>query len=238
MKLKPVNIALVLIMAATHLAAYGQKPKPKNESWYDDRILHFGFSLGINTMDLGITPSLENYAKDSLFPDVSKLTPGINIQVVTDFRPAKYFDIRFLPGVSFGQRTVSYYKNGMIYNDDHTIASSYLEFPLLLKAKGMRLNNVRPYVITGLNFRYDLAAKRSYDDDDRIYLRFKSPDFYYEAGAGLDFYLTFFKLSVELKMSNGIGNIVVAEPAQRHPEFRNAIEKARSQIWTLAFHFE
>ena len=41
---------------------------------------------------------------DSLYPEVSKLNPGINIQIVTDLRPAKYLDIRFLPGVSFGQR--------------------------------------------------------------------------------------------------------------------------------------
>jgi hypothetical protein len=104
--------------------------------------------------------------------------------------------------------------------------------------KGDRLNNVRPYVITGLNFRYDLAAKKEYDDRNNVYLRLKRPDWYYEAGAGLDIYLPYFKLSVELKMSNGIGNIIVNDPAPRHPEFKNAIEKMKSQIWTIAFHFE
>ena len=124
-------------------------------------------------------------------------------------------DIRFLPGVSFGQRVIRYYKNGVIYNDQQKLESSFLEFPLLLKFKGDRLNNVRPYVIRGLNFRYDLAAKKEFDDDKPVYIRLKRPDLYYEVGAGLDFYLTYFKLSIELKMSNGIGDVLVKEPCSR-----------------------
>jgi hypothetical protein len=173
-----------------------------------------------------------------LYPEVSLLNPGINIQIVTDLRPADYLDIRFLPGVSFGQRNIRFYKNKVVYNDQQRIESSFLEFPLLLKYKGDRLNNVRPYVIGGLNYRYDLAGKKEYDDEKPVYIRLKRSDLYYEAGAGLDFYLTYFKLSVELKMSNGIRNVLVSEPAPGHPDFRNAIDKMRSRIWVLAFHFE
>jgi hypothetical protein len=57
-------------------------------------------------------------------------------------------------------------------------------------------------------------------------------------GAGLDFYLTFFKLSVELKMSNGFRNIIVDDVAAGHQELKNAIDKMKSQIWIIAFHFE
>ena len=223
----------------THIAVYGQRPKLKNESWYDEKKLHFGFSLGINAMDLNITPAQEYYAKDSLFPDIANLKPGINIQAITDLRLSKYFSLRFLPGVSFGQRTVTYYKNNEVYKDKQKLESSFLEFPLSLKMKGERLNNVRPYIITGLNFRYDLATKKGYNDENNTYIGLKKSCFYYETGAGIDFYLPFFnKMSVELKMSNGIGNNVSGEPAPLHPEFRNAIEKAKSQIWIISFHFE
>ncbi len=219
----------------------GQKQKPKNESWYDEKLLHFGFSLGFNTMDFNIIPSQEYLESDSLYPEVSILNPGINIQIVTDLRPAEYLDIRFLPGVSFGQRNVRYYKNKVAFRAEQQqrIESSFLEFPLLLKYKGDRLNNVRPYVIGGLNFRYDLAGKKEYDDEKPIFIRLKRPDLYIEAGAGLDFYLTYFKLSVELKMSNGMRNIIVDEAASPpNNVYRNAIEKMKSQIWVLAFHFE
>ena len=36
----------------------------------------------------------------------------------------------------------------------------FLNFPFFLNIKGDRLNNVRPYVIGGLNYRYDLAGKK------------------------------------------------------------------------------
>ncbi len=219
--------------------SFSQKQKPKNDSWYDDKKLHFGFSLGINLMDFDITPSQTFLEQDGYYPDVTLLNPGINIQVVTNFRPAKYFDLRFLPGVSFGQRNVRYFdfNTQAIINEGQRLESSFLEFPLLLKYKGDRLNNVRPYVIGGINYRYDLAGKKEYDADKLVYIRLKRSDLYYELGAGLDFYLPFFKLSVELKTSRGIRDVVVHETAQ-YPEYVNAIEKMQSRIWVIAFHFE
>ena len=70
------------------------------------------------------------------------------------------------------------------------------------------------------------------------YIRIKKPDLYYEFGAGLDFYLPYFKMSVELKMSNGVSDVLIKEYDPRHPEYGNAIEKMKSQIWVLSFHFE
>lgn len=231
------------MMIFTHQDLFGQKERPKNFSWYDEKLLHFGFSLGFNTMDFNITPNQAYLDSTSLYPEVSILNPGINIQIVTDLRPTKYLDIRFLPGVSFGQRIVRYYKDEVLYDDKQRLESSFLEFPLLLKFKGDRLNNVRPYVIGGLNYRYDLAGKKEYDfgsvnDKPPVYVRLKRPDLYYELGTGMDFYLTFFKLSVELKMSTGFRDILVREVPPDHPEFYNVIDRMKSQIWVIAFHFE
>lgn len=239
-RLKKGNLSILIAICVLliPLNLHGQKQKPKNKSWYDDKLLHFGFSLGFNTMDFNITPSQTNLAKDSLYPEVSRLNPGINIQIVMDLHPVNHFDIRFLPGVSFGQRNVRYYKNGVLVNEQQRLESSFIEMPVLLKYKGDRLNNVRPYLVTGLNFRYDLAGKKEFDEDKPIYIRLKRPDLYYEFGAGLDFYLTWFKLSIELKMSNGLFNIIAGEPASGHEEFRNSIEKMKSQMWIVAFHFE
>ena len=216
----------------------GQLLKPKNESWYDEKLLHFGFTVGFNSMDFKITPSQQFLQTDSLYPEVARLNPGINIQIVTNLRAGRYFDLRFLPGVSFGQRMVNFYKNEVPYAIPQKLESSFLEFPLLLKFKGDRLNNIRPYVIGGFNFRYDLAGKKEFDDEKPVYIRVKRPDLYYELGAGLDFYLTYFKLSIELKMSNGLGNVLVNESAPGHAEYFNAIDKMNSRLWILSFHFE
>ena len=175
---------------------------------------------------------------DSLYPEVSLLQPGINIQVIIDYKPLKYVDLRFLPGVSFGQRNMVFYKGQEVYNDQQKLESSFLEFPLLVKTKGNRLNNFRPYLVGGLNFRYDLAGRKEYDDEEPIYLRLHRADLYYELGAGLDIYLPFFKLAVELKMSTGLRDVLVQEPAYGHQQYANAIEALHSRIWVLAFHFE
>ncbi len=220
------------------MIAAAQKQKPKNDSTYDDRPLHFGFSLGLNTMDFNTTVSDVAFATDSLLPEVAALNPGVNIQVVINYRPANFFDIRFLPGVSLGQRRLNYYKNGVLVDSNQKLESSFLEFPLLLKFKGMRLNNTRPYLIGGLNFRYDLAGKKEYDDQTDIHLRLRRADLYYEAGAGIDFYLPEFKLSVEVKMSNGLRDVLVHEPQTGYSQYSNAIGSLRSQMWILAFHFE
>jgi len=227
---------LVLLSACGE--AFAQKEKPKNVSWYDDKTLHFGFCIGFNVMDFNITPSQQYLQSDSLYPEVALLNPGINIQIVTDFRPAEHFDIRFLPGVAFGQRNVRFYKNRIPENEQQRLESSFLEFPLLLKYKGERLNNVRPYIIGGLNYRYDLAGKKEYDDEKPVYLRIRRSDLYYEIGPGLDFYLPYFKLSVELKMSTGLRDVLVHEPAPGYPQYARAIERMKSQIWVLSFHFE
>ncbi len=245
LKKRSLHNIFTLVLLLVSITATAQRQKPKNESWYDEKLLHFGFSIGFNTMDFKITPSQVYMKKDSVYPEVSRLNPGINIQIVTDLRIGRYWDLRFLPGVSFGQRNVRYYKipkekegNPVIFNMQQRLESSYLEFPLLLKYKGERLNNVRPYVTGGFNFRYDLAARKEFDDEKPVYIRLKRPDLYYETGAGLDFYLRYFKLSVELKMSSGFSDIIAREGETRHPEFRNAIEKMKSRIWILAFHFE
>ena len=251
MKRRSAKIGISIILLLIQINSFAQKQKPNNESWYDEKLLHFGFSLGINTMDFNITPSQSYMLQDSLYPEVSILYPGINIEIVTNLRLGKYFDVRFLPGVSFGQRNIRFYKIDpnfastnpikqipVLQNDKQRIESSFLEFPLLLKFKGDRLNNVRPYIIGGFNYRYDLAGQKEFDDQNPVYLRLKRPDFYYELGGGFDFYLTYFKLSVELKLSDGLGNVLVNDPAPGHQKYHNAIEKMTSQIWVLSFHFE
>jgi len=194
--------------------------------------------MSANTMDFNIKPSPFAFDSDSLLPEVTTLKPGITIQVIIDYRPATYLDFRFLPGVSFGQRNIGFYKSGTLIGNQQVLESSFLECPMLIKTKGMRLNNSRPYLIGGLNVRYDLAGKKEFDDEKPIYLRIKRFDVYYEAGAGIDFYLPYFKLTIEARMSNGIRDVLVHDPHLGYPQYTNAIESMRSQIWTLSFHFE
>ena len=48
---KSTAIFLLLLIPVVMTA---QKAKPKNDSNYDERLLHFGFSMGANTMDFNM----------------------------------------------------------------------------------------------------------------------------------------------------------------------------------------
>lgn len=211
----------------------GQQRVILNEPNHDDRPIHFGFCLGLNMMDFVVRSNTVN----NLVADVSQPSPGFHILIVSNYRLGEYFDFRFLPGVSFGQRTLNFFdKNGSLVNSDHKLESNFLEFPCLVKYKAKRLNNFRPYIITGLNFRYDLAKTLS--EDEGIYIALKRPDLYYEAGAGIDFYLPYFKFSTELKFSYGFNNVLRRRPDLKAHQYQDAIDKLNSTLVMLSFYFE
>jgi len=215
-----------------------QKPKVKNLPTHDDRLLHFGFTVGLNTMDFGI---VHNEESDTLFADLYRLQPGFHVSMVSNLRLTKYLDLRFLPGISFGQRPIAFINNDFqsVEFSPQKINSSFVEFPLLLKYKAKRINNFRPYLIGGGNLRLDLAAKKDFDDEKDIYLRLKRFDFYYEIGFGFDSYLMFFKLSTEIKYSVGLRNVLLkGGTASTYPEYENAIDELYSHLIMLSFHFE
>jgi hypothetical protein len=213
---------------------FAQKKKVRHDPIYDKKPVHFGFTVGLNTMDFNV-----DLSGDSLYADVSRLSPGFNVGIVSNFKLNDYFDIRILPGITFGQRKISYHKNKKIFNDDNKIESSFLEFPMIIKYKSRRINNFRPYLIGGANYRIDLAARKEYDEGDKVYLRLRRSDIYYEVGFGIDFYNKYFKFSTELKLAVGILDVLIHDPAgSSKPQFVTAIDRLQSNLWLLSFHFE
>ncbi len=246
-----VKKTLVFILLVIPVLSFSQKQKPKFLPNYDKKALHWGFTLGLNAMDFILYPSPSAYMVDSIYPENTTIFPGFNINVVSSLSLHKYVTMRFLPGISFGQRTIYYYKNTwnpetndldrVLVSTDQKLESSFLEFPLIFKYKAERINNWRPYVIGGFNLRVDLSAKKKYDEDKPINLRLTSADLYYEIGVGFDFFLKYFKFSPELKLSVGTRDVLVHEAREGRPEYIqyvSSIDKLKSMIWVLSFHFE
>jgi len=227
--------------------AFAQVPKVKNDPNHDDKAVHFGFSLGINTMDYKIIHS--DYAvANGYFVDVKTLSPGINIHAIANLRLAKNFDLRTLPGISFGERYVRFVDlkndnaNLLPEGDVYKANSAYLELPLLLKVKSERLNNFRPYLIGGGNFKYDLAIKGSYDEKEQLFL-VKPFDVYADIGFGMDFYLAYFKFGLEIKYEVGLLNILkrTDKDGEMDPDYAiytDCMDRINSHMVVLSFHFE
>ncbi len=237
--------------------AAAQSQKVNYLTTFDDKLVHFGFTLGINTLDFAVVnynPIGENldfvpqnWSGDQfqvdyssfIRSDVASLVPGFTVGIVSSLRLGQDFNLRFLPGMSFGERKLTYnipIQDANSYEDldTYSIKSTFLDFPLLLKYKARRINNDRPYIIAGSAYRIDISRTAQKD-----LIKLKSNGFYAEVGAGWDHYYPFFRFSVEAKFSFGLtdqlGNMPVPEQRQYYAQ---SIKSLRSNIFTLSFHFE
>lgn len=242
---KPI-LSLFLLLCILTVSA--QVERPRNLTAFDLKRIHFGFTVGLNLMDMGFTRNYE--AEGFLYADLSHLQPGFQVSIVSDLRLNKNWNLRFLPGISFGSREIWFYE----YSDgtvgepveiSHVanpvpLGPAFLDFPLHFKYRSIRVNNYRPYVVGGLNFRYDMSAKKPgvYDSDSDEYVKFKRGDLYLEFGFGVDNYLRYFKFAPEIKVAVGLMNMIDPNGRTGQPQFANSIEYARSYIIMLNFHFE
>ena len=201
----------------------------------DEKAIHFGFCLGLNVMDFTISPSFASFRNDSLLGNVTNLSMGFQIQAVSVARLTDNLEFRFLPGIALGQRELLFSRNNQLYGYPQRLESYYIELPMLLKYKSNRINNYRGFLVGGLNPRFDLA--KTYREEEDIYMDLKLNDFCYELGGGFDFYFPYFKLSIELRGSWGMFD-VIKRRVTPHPEYQNAVNKLRSSVYMISFYIE
>jgi hypothetical protein len=248
----------ILILLTTGLTSTAQRLLLKNLTTFDEKRIHFGFTLGINTVDfkidhwptIGDNPNFVPTKPEDIYgdkiagdrkirADITTLTPGFTVGIVTNLRLTDSFDLRFLPGMSFGERKLTY--NIPIYDinnlgnkEYYSIKSTFLDFPLLLKYKARRMNNQRPYVIAGGALRIDISKSGKEE-----LVRIKPFSTSLEAGMGWDTYLQFFRLSTELKFSFGLDNVLNVGPGPTQVQvYSNALSRVSTNMFILSFHFE
>ncbi len=246
---------LLFVICLFSLRVFSQEAMPQNLPAFDLKRVHFGFTVGLNTMDVAVKRNyspVDEYGVpvDFVYADVSSLQPGFQVTVVSDLRLNQNWNLRFLPGISFGQRDLYYYEylpdqeNTPTFKDPlhkESIGAGFLEFPLLFKYRSQRVNNYRPYLVGGLNYRFDMVAKKrgdTYDSDVNEYVKFIPGDIYLEFGFGIDNYLKYFKFAPEIKVAMGLRNILDLTSRKGYEEYTSSISSARSFIVMLNFHFE
>jgi hypothetical protein len=228
-------IPLIIFFVGFPRISYGQKlTQIENLPKFDIKPYHFGFALCINKMDFAIHPS-PNY-KDSLLVIKSIPEWGFNIGIISNLRLNNYADLRFVPTLSFGERILNYTLNNdtSVIQTSKKIESTFIDFPLLLKYKSKRLNNVRAYVIAGAQYSIDLASQAKKKDKINDLVKLEQNDFLYQVGVGFDFYLVYFKFATELKMSYGVHDLLKHD----NTIYTNSIDKLNSKIFQLSFLFE
>ena len=167
-----------------------QVKRPQNLPGYDNKNLHWGFTVGFSTWDYQITrtPGVD------LLADVADpaLSFGLQVTIVSDLRLNDFMTLRFLPGLALGQTDIAFYgKSSQLVDRSQKFELAALQFPLILKVRSKRLNNFRPYLIGGVNYIYDMTgAKRG---EDEILFELNRGDLCLELGYGVDLYLQYFK---------------------------------------------
>jgi hypothetical protein len=173
-------------------------------------------------------------------------TTGFTVGIVGDLRLGEYFNLRFIPSLAFGRRDLHYdtriYRNSDLFPDSDTIRlvlkqkiqSTFIEFPFLLKYKSKRVNNFRAYVTGGVKFSFDLASQAKKTEENNYEPKLYRTDTYGVLGGGMEFYMNWFKLGMELTMSYGARDMLLREGNM----YTNSIESLRSKIFMLTFTFE
>lgn len=263
-------LAALLFLFVQNVEA--QRNIPKNLPTYDDKPYHFGFILGYNQMLYSIN-YVDNYQNIEHHPvewpdcpsqsvtiytyNAEPLSShGFTVGIVGNLRLAKYFDLRLVPSLSFGERKMLYslhttndLGNGEIehknYDITKSIHSTFVEIPLQVKYKSKRLNNVAAYLITGLNYKIDLASQKKnqievFNPITQEYttkidnIRVKRTDLAAEIGAGFDFYTGYFKMGIEVKMGYGLFNILDKE----NVIYSSSFDKLHNKTFQLSLTFE
>ncbi|MCQ2279689.1 MAG: PorT family protein [Bacteroidales bacterium] len=233
---------VILLLFALLGSAQAQKSSfgVPNLQKYDNQLFHFGFMLGYNQFDFTIRSDndLSKYY-DSLMVVNTAAMSGFNLGIVTNLRLGKYFDLRFIPGLSFGDRVVRYtilYPDASQLVTKKRIESVYLDLPLLVKFKSSRMHNVRAYVIAGAQYSLDLisAAKKQNNNPQEIMLKLYPHDVQAQVGLGIDFYCAYFKFTTEFKMSFGLMNLLVKEDNM----FAQSVQSLKSKMLQISFIFE
>jgi hypothetical protein len=203
---------------------------------YDFVKLHFGMALGFNQTDAVIHNSDNFFSLDSVYSVECQGMPGFNINIVTNYNFNKYASFRFLPGLNFGQRNVTYvmFDGVKFYEKLMQIESTYLDFPLLFQLKSKRLNNFRAYIVGGFSYKYDLSSQKKIPEDEKPKIRLYPNVYNYELGVGTDFFLQYFKFALELKFVVGINDIVRYDNSQ----YTESIGKMNSKMIMFSFLFE
>ena len=205
----------------------------KNNQTYDYKPLHFGFNVGLHSARFKFNEATALRSADTLISLTAQKTPGFQVGFVADARLNENMSLRFVPQFLIGQRNLEYKFENPRFNRLQKIRYTGFDFPLLLKLRSDRIDNYRLYVVGGGKFGLDFSSQQNVVEE-LIQVKSQRIDYGYEVGIGADIYFPYFKLSPEIKVSNGARNLMIKEPHI----YSSAIDKMFAQTIQFSLYFE
>ncbi|MDR3267723.1 MAG: PorT family protein [Tannerella sp.] len=214
-----------------------QKQKPKNQQYADMKWYHLGFHIGLHTQDLILTNTGAVTPDGAVwFAEIPAYSPGFSVGVLGDLYLNPYFSLRLTPTVHFGDKQFTFIEQNTQEEFATSIRSNYLIIPLDIKYAAVRLNNYRPYLISGVYTAFDIGRKKGNP------LLLKGSDYGIEFGFGCDMYLPYFKLCPEIKFCFGLADVLEKDRSdlinEADRKYTQALSGASSRMIVFTFNFE
>lgn len=220
---------------------FSQERKVMNRPYLDDRVWHYGFSLGVNYQDMNIKNNgyphvTEDGSLEYWYADVASYTPGFSVGILGELKLSDNLALRIIPTMYFGDKQTVYSEQLSGNKQEQIIKSTYMAVPFDLKINAPRFNNYRPYIMTGISPMVDLTVKKQ---KEMLVRRF---DCMFEVGLGMDLYYPFFKLIPELKFCFGLSDILVKERDDLTDKtllkYTNSMSSVQNRMIVLTLYFE
>ena len=229
------------------ITAYAQYPRIRetiiNLPTFDDRFLHYGYFVGVNSYDFKFSYDKDYYT--AKFKDIEvQPSTGFNVGLIGDMRVNKYINIRIEPGLYYSKRNLIFHKHPLFTDESdrfREVKSTYIHLPLIFKFSATRINNFRPFVLGGISTDFNLSSNhKNIDDNFSNIFRTEPQNMNYEIGLGFDFYLFYFKFSPSIRgifsMQNELIPDSVVDPADS--PWTGGISKMVSRGFAINLTFE
>ncbi len=231
------KFSVLILLSTVSLSVLSQNlPNADFKRW------QFGFNVGINAFDFGIENSMLVQGGKIYQAEVSTIMPGLAIGLMGGVRLNDYFNLRLVPTLYLGERTLSYMNDVDDEIFKASIRSTTLSVPLHVKFSSVRVGNVKPYLLAGGGVMFDFT----HDKTKPVLLNYT--DFFVEFGAGCTFYFEYFRFSPEIRFAIGLTNVKtsweerIANPGEYlDPEFQpynDGLSKLTNRVLTVVFNFE
>lgn len=212
-------------------AQFNEKPVLNIEN-KDKKFLNYGYYLGVNQYDFKFD---YNNSTEDILVDKSL---GFTVGLIGEMRINEFLDVRIEPGLAYNARTLGF--PGFTEERDaiRQVKSTYINFPVLLKASTRRLGNFKPFLVGGVSASLNLGSNETaLDDNASGTFRMTKWVYNYELGFGIDFYLEYFKFSPSIRGVFAITDELVPDIDPNSPWTSN-IGALRTRGLFINFTFE
>jgi hypothetical protein len=232
------SVLILLALAGFSLSAWSQGNYNRalfNYLYHKQKPYYFGISLGFNNNNFLLNNSTYFIANDSISVAQPTSGYGIHVQMIVNLKIGQSFDFRLLPGFSFADRKIDYLSNyGPEADSRKRIESVNIEMPFLIRYKSAPYRDMRMFAVSGVKYTYDVNNNSRARNNESL-IKISPHDFMFELGAGMQFFMPYFIFSPELKVSTGIGNILLYDNSLNESR---VLEKVLTHAFTISLHFE